>query len=439
MTMLLTAIVILFLIFCGVGVPICVLGGSLFFAFVSGASVGNYASAAYYGIGAAQAFLAIPLFIGAGIFIEKSGIARVLVDLADKMLYRIKGGMAATIPVVACFFGALCGSGVATASVLSGMMTPDLVRKGYDKRYVAAFVAASSPFGFMIPPNMNAIVYASITNANVGALFLSTIFPGLIWAGLYLIINRIVYKKWYTPPARKGEKELSSEGIANKNTFKVVRAAIPAFLMPVIVLGGIYSGVFTATEAGAVGCLYAAVVGISWYRRIKMCEIGSILKAIAISTATLMIIVPMTTIFSRVLVLDKVPELITSLILGISENPIVIILIIDLIVFIAGFFLDTNILLLVFVPLLQPAAAAVGISLTQLAVIIFVALGVGSITPPMAMALFACSKTTGVTVIEMVRPLWPFIVFGGIPTLVLVSFIPALSEFLPSVVYGFVQ
>lgn len=439
MMMLLTAGVILLLIFCGVGVPICFLAGSLFFAFVSGSSMGQFASGAYYGIGAAQAFLAIPLFLGAGIFIEKSGIAKVLIDLADKLLYKFKGGMAATIPVVSCFFGALCGSGVATASVLSGMMTPDLVRKGYDKRYVAAFIAASSPFGFMIPPNMNAIVYASITNTVVGALFLSTVIPGLIWAGLYLVINRVVYTKWYTPPAGKDEMVLSSEGIAAKKIGAVIRAAIPAIIMPVIVLGGIYSGIFTATEAGAVGCLYAAIVGMSIYRQIKMKEMGSILQTIAMNTAIIMIIVPMTTIFSRIMVLNKVPELITGFILGVSKNPIIVILIIDLVVFIAGFFLDTNILLLVFVPLLQPAASAVGISLTQLAVITFVALGVGSITPPMAMALFVCAKTTGVSVVDMVKPLVPFLLFGCVPTLLLVSFVPALSEFLPQLVYGFIQ
>lgn len=191
------AVLILLMIFSGVAVPLAFLGGSFFVAYMGLGSTGTFATNAFYILNSIS-MLAIPLFIVGGSLIERSGIANVLIRVADKMLHNVKGGLTATIPVVSCFFGALCGSALATANTLSTAMVPELEKKGYDKAYLAALIAASSPFGFMIPPNVNAIIFASVSSASVGALFMATIVPGLIWAGLYLIINRIIYIKLYT-------------------------------------------------------------------------------------------------------------------------------------------------------------------------------------------------------------------------------------------------
>ena len=188
------AVLILLMIFSGVAVPLAFLGGSFFVAYMGLGSTGTFATNAFYILNSIS-MLAIPLFIVGGSLIERSGIANVLIRVADKMLHNVKGGLTATIPVVSCFFGALCGSALATANTLSTAMVPELEKKGYDKAYLAALIAASSPFGFMIPPNVNAIIFASVSSASVGALFMATIVPGLIWAGLYLIINRIIYCK----------------------------------------------------------------------------------------------------------------------------------------------------------------------------------------------------------------------------------------------------
>jgi len=181
--------------------------------------------------------------------------------------------------------------------------------------------------------------------------------------------------------------------------------------------------------------VYAAIVGVSIYRTFKMSQIPRVFATSAYNVATLMLIIPMTTIFTRILIMNNVPEMVTNFILSVSTNRIVVILIINVVLFIAGFFLDSNILLLVFVPLLQPAALALDISLIQLAVIIFVAIGIGSVTPPMAMCLFAASKTTGVPVVDMVKPILPFILFAAIPIMLAVSFFPQLSEWLPGLIY----
>lgn len=435
-----SALLILLLIFLGVSVPLCFLGGAIFCALFSGLSTGAFATNAYYALDSVS-MLAVPLFMLAGVLIEKSGIARVLIDLANRMLYRVKGGMTATIPVVSCFFGALCGSSLATASTLTSMMTPELTKRGWDKRYVAALIAVSSPFGYMIPPNVNAIIFSSVTSASVGALFLATIIPGILWAGLYLAINRAIYKKWYHPElAEEGLKGLSEEEVSRQaqkkvSFLRVIRAAIPAFIMPVITLGGIYGGVFTPSEAGAVGCLYAAICGVAIYRSFKVRDLPDIFASSAFNVATLLIMFPMTMIFTKIMVRNRIPDLVAEVLLGITESPILLILIFNIVLFVIGFFLDANVILLSIVPLLSPTAAAIGMSSVQLGVIVFVSLGIGSITPPMAMCLFTCAKVTGIPVEDMVKPAIPFLLFGALPIMLLVSFVPALSEWLPGLFY----
>jgi C4-dicarboxylate transporter DctM subunit len=440
MELLVATGVVLLLIFLGMNVPFCFLAGSLLFAVITGTSMGSFISTAYYALDSFST-LAIPLFMIAGTLIEHSGIARTLIDLAELLLRKVKGGMGATIPVVACFFGALSGSGTATVTTLSSMMAPRLKELGWDKRYLAAFIAAAGPLGYMIPPNMNAIIYTTVSSASVAALFLATILPGLLWAGLYVVINRLTYTRWYkepeTPVKAAGEESAAAE--KPKSVGRVVWAAVPAFLMPVIILGGIYGGVFTPTEAGGVGCLYALIVGMFVYRKINPKKAFGSFLATGTSLGSILIIFPMTLIFSRILVVNGVPAMVTQLITGISQNKLVILLILDGILIIAGCFLDAGVLLLVFTPLLLPTAAYVGIPQVQLGVIMFVAVGVGTITPPMAMNLFITGKVCEVGVKDMMKPLWPFLVFGAVVVLLLVTYIPEFSLWLPRLVMGAVN
>ena len=201
--------------------------------------------------------------------------------------------------------------------------------------------------------------------------------------------------------------------------------------------GGIYGGVFTATEAGAVGCLYGVIVGVCIYRTVKTRDLFDIFATAAYQMGSLQIIFPFTMIFTRIMVTNGVPDMVTSFVTGVSDSKIVIILILVAVLFVAGFFLDGNILLLVLTPLLLPTATSVGMSVIQFAVLVFVALGVGSITPPMAMSLFLCARLGDVPVEKMVKPMIPYIVFAAVPILLLVAFVPAISEFLqiPSMLF----
>ncbi|MEA4954773.1 MAG: TRAP transporter large permease [Pseudoflavonifractor sp.] len=448
-SIVLAVVVILVLILLGMSVPWCFLCGSLIYVLTTGASTGSFVSTAFYSLESTST-LAIPLFMAAGVLLEKSGIARTLIDLAEKLMRRFKGGMGATIPVVACFFGALSGSGTATVTTLSSMMAPRLREMGWDKRYLAAFIAACGPLGYMIPPNMNAILYSNVSSASVSGLFLATVIPGLMWALLYLFINRLTYQNWYDPaksghldpvtdtiiPMTEEEKVLMHQS-ARWST--VIKRAIPAFLMPVIIMGGIYSGIFTATEAGGVGCLYGVFVGLVIYRSLNAKSIFNAFVGTGSSLGSFLIMFPMTLIFSRIMVTNGVPDMITKLITGVSDNRFVILFILDIVLIIAGCFLDAGVLLLVLTPLLLPTAAAIGLTQIQLGVIMFVAVGVGTITPPMAMNIFITGKACNVSVREMMSPLLPFLLFGALPVLLLVTFVPELSLWLPRLVMGMVS
>ena len=441
--------IILVLILMGMSVPWCFLCGSLLYVITTGSSTGSFVSTAFYSLESTST-LAIPLFMAAGVLLEKSGIARTLIDLAEKLVGKLKGGMGATIPVVACFFGALSGSGTATVTTLSSMMAPRLRELGWDKRYLAAFIAACGPLGYMIPPNMNAILYANVSSASISGLFLATVIPGLIWAGLYLVINRVTYTKWYDP-AKMGHRDPATDTIIplteaelaalqkSEKWSKVLKSAIPAFLMPVIIMGGIYGGIFNATEAGGVGCLYGVIVGVFVYRTLKGKEVFNAFVGTGSSLGSFLIMFPMTLIFSRIMVTNGVPDMITNMITGVSDNRYVILFILDIVLIIAGCFLDAGVLLLVLTPLLLPTATAIGLTQIQLGVIMFVAVGVGTITPPMAMNIFITGKACNVSVREMMSPLWPFLVFAAIPVLLAVTYIPELSLWLPRLVMGTVS
>ena len=448
-SILLAVVVILLLILAGMSLPWCFLVGSLTYVLTTGASTGSFVSTALYSLESTST-LAIPLFMAAGVLLEKSGIARTLIDLAEKLMRKFKGGMGATIPVVACFFGALSGSGTATVTTLSSMMAPRLREMGWNKRYLAAFIAACGPLGYMIPPNMNAILYSNVSSASVSGLFLATIIPGLLWAALYLLINRLTYHKWYDP-AKGGHLDPETDTIVpmseeekaqlmkTESWARVLKNAIPAFLMPVIIMGGIYSGIFTATEAGGVGCLYAVLVGLFVYRTLNGQKVFSSFVGTGSALGSFLIMFPMTLIFSRIMVTNGVPDMITGFITGVSSNRYVILFILDIVLIIAGCFLDAGVLLLVLTPLLLPTATSIGLTQIQLGVIMFVAVGVGTITPPMAMNLFISGKSCNVSVKDMMSPLWPFLVFGALPVMFLVTYVPALSLWLPKLIMGAVS
>jgi C4-dicarboxylate transporter DctM subunit len=454
MEIIICSVIVLALIVFGMTVSASFLTGALLCLCWTNASMGAVASTAFFALERSN-LLAIPLFMLAGGLMEAGGIAEQLINFAQALLKKVKGSLGATIPLASMFFGAISGSGTATVSALSTIMLPRLTKMGWNKRYTAALLAAAAPLGYMIPPNMNAILFSAVADVSVSALFLATVFPGILWGVGYIILNRIVYTKWYDPEVGRrtlieeareraeavGKSADAAEAFIDSESYwagvwRTFKSAIPALIMPIIIFVGIYGGFFSPTEAGAVSGVYAILAGVFIYRQIKLKNGIAVFTRNGMNLGSCMFILPMVAILSRYLVLQGVPQSIAAGISSVTNNPIIIILLIDLVLVIAGFFLDAGVLILIITPMLIPTARMIGLSMTQLAVIMFVCVGIGTVTPPMAMNLFITSKASGVSIDSMIKPLIPMIVFVCIPILLLVTFIPDLSLWLPEVVMG---
>ena len=438
--LVLCLILVVVFILLGMNVSISFLVPAILFEVLSGGSISGFARTAF-SANNSYSLLAIPLFMLGGMLMEKSGIAGALVELCEIILRKIEGGMASIVPVASMMFGMLTGSAVATVSTIASITIPRLERLGYDKRYTGALAAASAPLGYMIPPNMNAIIFSLVSTASVADLFIATVIPGFIWLAGYVVLSRFVYQKYYQP----GRELTLSEGNAvtadyvnrDIDKWKVVRTAIPAFIMPVIIIGGIYSGTFTPTEAGGVSALYALVVGLFVYKQFRAKGTLQIFTSTSTSLGTLMIIFPFAMIFSKILVVQQVPAMMMDAVNSFTDNKIVILILIDVILIVTGLILDAPVLTLVIAPIMMPTVTMIGVSPVQFGVIIFVAIGIGACTPPLAITLFVASKIGKMNLRDMLPPLWPFLFGVAIPVLVLVTFVPALSEFLPNLVNSY--
>ncbi|MDL2247409.1 TRAP transporter large permease [Bacteroides sp. OttesenSCG-928-J23] len=439
MEIYLSAGIILLLMFLGMQVPFSFLAGTVSYIFLTGSGMATVGPAISYAINS-PTLLAVPLFMLAGSLMEISGIADRLIDFAGALLKRAKNGLGATIPLASMFFGALCGSGTATVAVLGNIMVPKLEKMGWKRSYTAALLAASGPLGYMIPPNMSAVIYAVVADCSVAALFLATVIPGVIWGVLYIVLNRFLADKWIEPVPVPQAAASGSDGSLQEESYwagvlKAFRSSIPAFMLPVIIMGGIYGGICTATEAGAVACVYALLIGILFRKINVKSGFGEFVKS-GKSLASIFIIFPMVAVVTRFLVINNVPQQITQALTSLSSNRYVILMMINLILFVAGLFFDASIFTLVITPLLLPTAKLIGLDPIQLGVILFVAMGVGTITPPMAMNLFVAGRVCNVKVNDMLRPILPFLFFAAIPILFLVTFVPQLSLWLPNLVMG---
>lgn len=291
----------------------------------------------------------------------------------------------------------------------------------------------------MIPPNMNAIIFSLVSSATVSALFLATIIPGIIWGVGYILVNRLTYAKYYHAGGIATLDENGNEAIKQEKKrvlsfWGTTKAAIPAFIMPFIILGGIYSGAFTPTEAGGISALYAVFIGLFVYKQFKGKDLLNIFVDTGVSLGTLCFIFPFAMIFSKIMVTEGVPQALMGFITGITENRVLLLLLIDLFLLLVGCFFDAPILSLVLPPIMTPTMEMLGVGSTQFGVIIFIALGIGAFTPPMAVNLFVAAKVGNIELRDMLPPLMPLLFGIAVPVLILATFVPQLSTWLPNLV-----
>lgn len=369
------------------------------------------------------ALLAIPFFILAGTIMEYAGISKRLVALAQVCVGHRKSGMIAVVVIVSCFFAAISGSGPATVAALGAILIPALTDNGYDKGTSTALMAASGGIGIVIPPSIAFVVYASIAGVSVGKMFSGGFIPGIIMGFAFFFAAKFA--------SRRNKNITHPEKVPMKDRWPAIRSAIWGLLMPVIILGGIYGGFFTPTEAAGVAVVYGLFVGLVIYREIKIKQLWNIFVDATISSATVMFIIATASVFAWVLSTSQVAADLSAGMLAMSNSKVVILILTNLIFLVAGCFLDANSAFYILVPIMVPVMNAIGVDLIHFGVFVTVNMAIGLVTPPVGVNLYVGCRVSDITVAEICRKIIPFLVFGVI-ALLLITYVPIITMFIPN-------
>lgn len=368
------------------------------------------------------ALLAIPFFVLSGLLMGRGGIAKRLIECAMALVGSLPGGLA-LVNVLSCMlFGAISGSAVAATSAIGSFMLPEMKKQGYADNYSAAVTAAAATTGMLIPPSNIMIVYAIASGGvSIAALFVAGYLPGiLLGVALMLVCAGYARKQNYPVAAR-----LPLAVVLPK-----IAAAIPSLLMIVLVIGGIISGMFTATEAGAIAVVYSFVLAVLVYREVKWQDLGKILLKSCETTAIVLALIATSAAMSWILSYENIPQSISAALLALSDNPILILLIINIILLIVGAFMDMTPAVLIFTPIFLPVAMELGVSPLHFGIMLILNLSIGLVSPPVGSVLFVACAVAKVKLEQLLRPLLPMYL-AMIAVLLLVTYVPAISEWLP--------
>ena len=418
-----------FFIFLILGVPIgiCLGLSSVCAILYSGTSLTIVATNMYSGI-SKFLLLAIPFFVLSGNIMAKAGISKRLIKFVDTCVGHKKGGIAIVCVIVACFFGAISGSGPATVAALGAVLIPAMVEQGgFSAPFSTALMATSSSIAIVIPPSIAFVVYASITGTSIADMFMAGIVPGLLMGVALVIVVMLEAKKHNIKPSR--------EKASGKERWDAFKDAFWGFLMPVIILGGIYGGIFTPTEAAAVSVVYGLFVGMVIYREVSIRDMFDILVDSAKTTGGIMLIVASASLFSFVCTKFGIADAASNLLGSIAHNQFTFLLIVNIIFLIAGCFIDANSAMYIFIPIMLPVCKALGYDIVAFGVMATVNLAIGQVTPPVGVNLFVAisikiKKGLEVTLQEISRAVVPMIA-ACVAVLLIVTYIPITSTFLP--------
>ena len=422
---MLTMLVVIFLVFMIIGAPIAVALGlsTIIPSFVYHQMSLN--SIVKVGTGSFASYLlcACPLFTFSGDIMAKGGISKRLVGVAKIFLGNVTGGIGMVAIIGAMIFAAISGTGSATVSAIGMMMIPQMVQNGYDRAYGTSMVAAAGTIGTMIPPSVCMVVYAVTAGVSLTSMFTAGI-PSGILVGVFLCLYCYISskKRGYTPKEKVH--------IPAKEAIKIIIEAIPAFAVPVIILGGIYGGFVTPTESAALGCLVGIVVSIFIYKESSIKDLPYFACHSMLVAAPVMFIIGMSTGFGSLLSMAKVPTMVANAILSITDSRIVLLMIINVVYLIMGTFMETNATIILMTPILLPVVTAVGVSPIQFGLITIVNLAIGFVTPPLGANLFMASAIGRVDLNILAKTIWPWII-TMILALLLITYIPAITLALP--------
>lgn len=411
------------------GVPIAVTVGfsSIVFIFANGIQPSIIIQRLFTGIDS-TALMAIPMFILAGDLMNRGGLARRLVDMANKMIGNVTGGLA-LITIVACmFFAAISGSGVATAAAIGAILIPSMVNAGYDRPFASAVVATASPIGVIIPPSISFVVYGVLAGVSITDLYKAGIPAGII-VGLCLMVVAYFISKKRGYKKIKVIKEVSETMEPKKWMLKTFLDPLWALMTPVIIVGGVFSGIFTATESAVVAVLYSMFVGLFVYKELNWKDLPKIILDAGLGSAKIMFIIANAMLFAWVMAYARIPQLILQKFLEMNMSPFMILLFINIVLLIAGTFMETSAILLIAVPIFLPLIKTIGIDPVHFGIIATVNTAVGLVTPPFGVCLFTTSAISGVSVWKLSRAVAPFIVAMIVATLI-ITYFPQLVMFL---------
>lgn len=368
--------------------------------------------------------MAIPLFILAGELMGAGGVSKRLLNVCNVFLGRFTGGLATVTIVLCMFFAAVSGSGPATVAAIGSMVIPTMLDKGYSKSFTLALIATAGSIGVIIPPSIPMVIYGVSTSTSISSLFMAGFLPGIL-IGFSLIVVSYLYCK------KQGWK-----GDERKYTAKEKLAAIWdakwALLNPIIILGGIYAGIFTPTEAAAVAAVYAFICGAFIYREFNIKEMFATIGNACNTTGTTMVIIGCATAFTKILTIEKIPGAITNGIINFTDNKILILLLINVLLLIVGCFMDTTPAMMVLAPILLPIAAQFGVDPIHFGIVMVVNLAIGFITPPLGINLFVASRVGRSDLETVCSGIIKFILVMVVD-LLLITFIPAISMTLPNI------
>ena len=368
--------------------------------------------------------MAVPLFMFTGVIMEKGGISRRIIDLANALVGWLPGGMAAVTIVSAMFFAGISGSAAADAAAVGAILIPAMKKSGYASDFAAAVQASGGSIGVIIPPSIPMIIFGFLTGASIGRLFAGGILPGIL-IGVSLIAAATAISR------RKGYAATGSFGM--KAVWHSFKRALLALGAPVIILGGILFGIFTATESAAVAVVYALAVGMFVYKKIKLKDLFPLFRDGAVTSAIVMFIIAMASVFSWIAAMEDIPARLAGSLLTVTRNPVVLLLLINVILLIAGTFVETTAALILLVPMITAMAPSLGVDMIQLGVIVVTNLAIGMLTPPMGICLIVSVSISRDSLGAISRRILPFLAILLVDLLI-ITFCPPLTTWLSEIV-----
>ena len=366
--------------------------------------------------------MAVPLFMLAGALMDVGGISKRIVNFAEALVGWLPGGLASVAVVASMFFAGISGSAAADTAAVGALLIPSMIKRGYDNSFSAAIQASGGSIGVIIPPSIPMIIYGFITGTSISKLFAAGILPGVLM-GVTLIVVAIILsiKRDYG----------SAVPFSLKNVFKTFKEAFWSLGAPVIILGGILGGVFTATEAAAVAVIYGFFIGKFVYKELDFKRIPKLLIDSAVLASIILFIISTASIFGWIITMENIPQIIGHKLISLTHNPVIILLLINLILLIAGTFVETTVSLILLTPVIMPILPDIGIHPIQMGVIIVTNLAIGMLTPPLGICLIVSCGISKNSIIEVSKAILPFL-FALIIDLLIISFWSPITMFIPS-------